>query len=69
MNTDRKPKSPKIGALVLSILAAAIGVQKRKNLEEDFSQSSPWPYIIGGLVFTAFFMATLILVAKIALAE
>lgn len=69
MSDREKPKSPYIGALILSILAAAIGIQKKKNLEEDFSQSSPIPYILGGIIFTALFISTLIFVAKMALAE
>ncbi len=62
---------PKIGmlALSLSVLAAAIGVQNRKNLEQDFEQSSPLPYIIAGVVFTVVFMLTLIFVVKLVLSE
>lgn len=56
-------------SLVISVLGAAIGVQKRSYLEKDFSQSSPLPYIVAGVVFTFLFMLTLILVVKLVLAE
>ncbi|MFL0802792.1 MAG: DUF2970 domain-containing protein [Agarilytica sp.] len=66
-----KSAKPKIGifALSLSVLAAAVGVQNRKNLEQDFEQSSPFPYIIAGIVFTVVFMLTLIFVVKLVLSE
>ena len=31
-------KGPSLIRLIISVLAAAIGVQKRKNLEEDFEE-------------------------------
>lgn len=67
---ESEPK-PKVGliSLILTIMAAAIGVQTKKNLEKDFSQSSPIPYIIGGVIFTALFMTTVILVVKLVLSE
>ncbi|MFL0799374.1 MAG: DUF2970 domain-containing protein [Agarilytica sp.] len=68
---SEKSTKPKIGilALSLSVLAAAVGVQNRRNLEQDFEQSSPLPYIIAGIVFTVIFMLTLIFVVKLVLSE
>ncbi|WP_086931814.1 DUF2970 domain-containing protein [Agarilytica rhodophyticola] len=57
------------GSLIMSTLAAAVGVQNDKNLEKDFATSSPFPYIVAGIVFTVIFLACLIFIAKIALAE
>ena len=51
----------------LSVAAAAFGVQSNKNREKDFSHSSPWPYILGGLVFTAIFITVLVVVVKVAI--
>ncbi len=67
---ESAPK-PKVGiiSLILTVMAAAIGVQTRKNLEKDFSQSSPIPYIIAGVIFTFIFMATVIFVVKLVLSE
>lgn len=72
MNDDRKKleekvvledkpekKKTNIGALVKSILAAAIGVQSNKNRERDFEEGNPLAFIIGGFVFTALFIATI----------
>jgi len=53
--------------LVMSTLAAAIGVQNRKNLEEDFSQSSPYPFIVAGILFTVLFLLTLIVIVHFVL--
>jgi len=55
--------------IVLSTLAAAIGVQSKKNHEEDFEKSSPWPFIIAGIVFTILFMLALIFAAKMAIGQ
>lgn len=57
--TKEKPKKPGIGALVKSILAAAIGVQSDKNRHRDFEQGNPLAFIIGGFVFTFLFIATI----------
>lgn len=57
-------KKPSLIHLIVSVLAAAIGVQKKKNLEEDFASSSPMPFIIAGVVFTAAFVFSLIFIVK-----
>jgi hypothetical protein len=57
--TEEKPKKPGLGALVKSILAAAIGVQSDKNRTRDFEQGNPLAFIIGGFVFTFLFIATI----------
>ena len=54
-----KKKKTNIGALVKSILAAAIGVQSNKNRERDFEEGNPLAFIIGGFVFTALFIITI----------
>ncbi len=57
-------KKPSLFHLIISVLAAAVGVQNKKNLEEDFASSSPMPYIIAGVLFTAAFVFTLIFIVK-----
>ncbi|MDB2621542.1 DUF2970 domain-containing protein [Porticoccaceae bacterium] len=54
---------------MLSILAAAIGVQSDKNRERDFANGSPLTFIIGGFVFTFFFIATVALVVGFVLSR
>ena len=53
---------PGLGALVKSILAAAIGVQMDKNRKQDFTQGNPLAFIIGGFVFTALFILTIAII-------
>lgn len=58
-------KKPGMLSLMASVLAAAIGVQSKEKLEQDFSQSSPMPFIIAGVVFTALFVVGLIFIVKL----
>ena len=53
--------------LVLSVMAAAIGVQTKAGRERDFRTNSPLPFILAGLLFTIAFVATLILVVNLVL--
>ena len=65
MNTDKPSDKPSFLSVLASVIAAAIGVQKRKKLEQDFAQNSPLPYIIAGLLFTALFVGALIAVVSL----
>ena len=60
--TEEKTKKPGLGALIKSILAAAIGVQSDKNRHRDFEQGNPLAFIIGGFVFTFLFIATIAMI-------
>ncbi len=59
MTDEKQPNKPGLGAIVKSILAAAIGVQTNKNRERDFNEGNPLAFIIGGFVFTLLFIATI----------
>lgn len=63
------PGRPGTLKIIQSVLAGALGVQSSKRHEEDFNSSSPWPYIIGGLVFTGGFVLTLVLIVQWVLAS
>ena len=54
----KKPHKPNLGAVIKSILAAGIGVQSDKNRTRDFEQGNPLTFIVGGIVFTLLFIAT-----------
>ena len=54
---DSKTK-PSLLSVVKSILAAAIGVQSDSNRSRDFEQGNPLTFIVGGIVFTLLFIAT-----------
>ena len=58
---------PSLFQLVLSVMAAAIGVQTKVGRERDFRTNSPLPFILAGLLFTIAFVATLILVVNLVL--
>ncbi|MEX0603859.1 DUF2970 domain-containing protein [Marinobacter sp.] len=57
-------KGPGLLKVFQSVLAGALGVQSSKRHEEDFESQSPWPYIIVGILFTAGFVGTLILIVR-----
>lgn len=64
---NTKPRGPSVFKVMQSVAAGALGVQSSKRHGEDFGSHSPWPYIIGGLLFTALFIGTLILIVQVAL--
>lgn len=64
----RRQKGPGVLKVLQSVLAGALGVQSDKRREEDFSSHSPWPYILAGIIFTAGFVVTLVVVVKLVLA-
>lgn len=67
----QQPRKKKPGLLRVmgSILAGALGVQSSRNHQEDFESGSPWPYIVCGILFTAGFVVTLILIVRWVLAS
>ena len=61
-NTDKKLP---LTHVIVSVLAAAIGVQSKKNQEKDFSaKGSIVTYIVAGIIFTIVFVVTVIAVVK-----
>lgn len=66
---ETSKQKPRLGSVILSILAAAIGVQSDKNRERDFANGSPLTFIIGGFVFTILFIATVALVVGFVLSR
>lgn len=53
--------------VIKSVFAAMIGVQKKKNLEEDFAKSSATPFIIAGILMTLVFVISIWAVVQIIL--
>jgi len=53
-------KAPSFIQVVLSVLAAALGVQNAENKERDFEHGNPLVFIAAGLVFTVLFIATIL---------
>jgi len=52
---------------IKSVMAAFIGVQKKKNLEEDFSKKSPAPFIVAGLLMGALFVIAVYSIVQLVL--
>lgn len=46
--------------VVFSVLAAFFGVQSEANRRRDFTDTSPLPYILTGIVAVVLFVLTLI---------
>lgn len=55
---SKDSQKPSLMSVVKSILAAGIGVQSDINRTRDFEQGNPLAFIIGGIVFTLLFIAT-----------
>lgn len=51
--------------VIQSALSAAFGVQKKQNLERDFTQGKPAHYIIAGVVGTVLFVAILVIIVSL----
>lgn len=60
-------KSLGIKQIIASVLAAAFGVQSSSNRERDFKQGKAQHFIIAGILFTALFVGTLIVVVNLAI--
>jgi hypothetical protein len=54
--------------IILSTLAAAIGVQSKKNRERDFEEGNAGAFIAAGIIFTALFITTVLGVVQWVLA-
>jgi hypothetical protein len=52
---------------IKSVMAAFVGVQKKKNLEEDFAKSSATPFIIAGLLMAVVFVVVVYSVVQLVL--
>jgi len=46
--------------IIQSTLAAAIGVQSKKNRERDFEEGNAGAFIAAGIIFTALFITTVL---------
>ena len=68
-NDDRPERKAKTGLfqVVKAVLAAAIGVQNRADFERDMQARSPLPYILVGIVATAAFILTVVMIVRLVL--
>ncbi len=52
---------------IKSVMSAFVGVQKKKNLEDDFSKKSATPFIVAGLLMGFLFVVTIYSVVQLVL--
>ena len=57
-------QQPGFFSIIMSTLSAAFGVQSSKNRERDFSKGNFKAYVISGLIFTAVFISTIVVLVK-----
>jgi hypothetical protein len=69
--TSPPPKSPPPGLwqVIQSVLAAFFGVQTEAARQRDFTRGRPMHYIVIGLIATALFVLTIVLVVKLVLRQ
>jgi len=60
MSDNKEQKSPGIFNVILSVLAAMIGIQSDENRKRDFEKGRMSHYIFVGIVMVAIFVFTLI---------
>lgn len=63
------PPKPSFLSMIVSTFAAAFGVQTDKNRERDFQQGNIYSFIAAGVIFTAIFVVSTILLVKFILAD
>ena len=51
--------------IIQSTLAAAIGVQSKKNRERDFQEGNAGTFVAAGIIFTVLFIATVMTVVQL----
>lgn len=71
MNTtnDEQEKEPGLRQLVMSVFAAAFGVQSSKNQQRDFKHGKARVFIISGIIFTLLFIGTVFTVVRMVLKQ
>ncbi|WP_226988961.1 DUF2970 domain-containing protein [Brumicola pallidula] len=50
--------------LIKSVSASMLGVQSQKSYEEDFTEQSPVPFIVTGIVLVILFVVSLVLLVN-----
>ena len=58
------PSKPGFKQLLQSMLAGAVGVQSSKRYQQDFGSSSIMPYVIGGIICSALFIGSILLLVN-----
>jgi hypothetical protein len=65
IKVQMKDDKPGLMEVVLSVSAAALGVQNSKNQERDFTNGIPLVFIVAGLIFTIIFVVTIVTIVSL----
>ena len=68
-SSENNTPKPGIISMVVSVLAAFLGVQTEKNRQRDFQHGSPKAYIIIGVILTILLVLGLIGLVNIVMAN
>lgn len=63
------PRKSSFGATVKAVLWAFFGVRKRRDYEKDAAQLNPVHVIIAGIIGALIFIAVLVTIVKIVVAQ
>jgi len=69
---DPRPAEPRgvtVWQVLQSTLAAALGVQSRKNRERDFEHGKASHFIIAGILFTLVFIGVILAIVNVILSN
>jgi len=66
-SVNKNDESPSVLEVAKSVVSAAFGVQSSENHERDFANGNPLAYIIGGIIFTIFFVLAIMGVVSLVL--
>lgn len=65
--TPHRSRGLSVWEVAKSTIAAAFGVQTEAARRRDFTQGSPAPFIIAGIVFTVVFVIALVVIVNVVL--
>jgi hypothetical protein len=66
---DAAHRKASFGATIKAVLWSFFGVRKKSDYEKDAAQLNPIHVIIAGLIGAAIFIATLIIIVKLVVAQ
>lgn len=62
--SDKSAQKPRFWDVIVSVLAALLGVQSEKNRQRDFNHGNPAVYVAIGAVFVVLFVLTLVAIVN-----
>jgi hypothetical protein len=65
----KRPGKPSFGATVKAVLWAFFGVRKKRDYENDAAQLNPVHVIVAGIIGAIIFVAVLLTIVKIVVAQ